>query len=1175
MKIKILLIAIIVIATTITTMAQDESASILTLTSQPVPITIVQKDSSATLSCSAEKGVAEISYQWYLSTDGTTNTGITILGAESSEYTTEPFDEKGIRYYYCVAMSEEEMPVFTDVVAVAYTGLPTLYINTEIPTKDITKTEYAFGDMKLIYESGEEFTYTFKTEKDGEKKEGIKGRGNTSWSMPKKGYNIKFDKKQSFFNLPASKKWCINANYADKTLLRNKFASLLGNEIFNSEWNPTFINLDVVMNGEYMGNYTFMEKNVIGDGRIDIQDISDCTEKKISKGDYTDQNGDGKIDLYDGGFVIEIDNRMDAEFTFRTSKSIPISLKDPDEVSVDIQEHIKHIVQQAEDALFADNYTDENDGWRKYFDEESVIDWYLINEFAFNRDAPHNSSIYKYYSSIDGKLHFGPLWDFDLGFGNDGENGTNIYSLGDPTVWWVIRGYWIVRMFEDPVFLNNIKRRWNEKKSELFTFINSNLQRLADDNVLSAIVNFQEWPILGKYVWPNAVGFENRKTYQSEIDYMKNWLNERYTWLDAALNNSYTINYDLCDGTLIIPNLDVFISENTESYTLNNPERDGYIFVGWIGTGLNGVTQSVTLTDDHLGDRTFTAVWQKRKDITLCDLVIADVTYTGENENPNIMITDGLRPLLANTDYTIVFPNDCINVGQYTVTITGIGSYTGSTTETFSILPKTIDNPIITLSETSFTYDGTAKTPEVFVKDGETVISSNEYNVTYIDNTNEGTATVTINDVDGGNYTVNGIATFDIVYEYNAPSYVWSEGYLTCTATKIGVNDKIPVITETVNPTSDTISATCEMAGSVTYTADFSRHEFEKQETTVFMATLGHTIVVDSVVAPTCTKSGMAIGIHCSVCHTVFLAQDSIPATGHIVAAAVAENLKAATCTATGSVDSVVYCTVCKAEISRKTVEIPVIPHTAGESIAENLKAATCTAVGSVDSVVYCTICKAEISRKTVEIPVIPHTPGEAVNLTEATCTEAGSVDTMVYCTVCKAEISHSKIEISARGHDEIADAAVAATCTESGKTEGSHCSVCGEVIVAQTEIPALGHKFENYVYNNDATTEADGTETAICEHGCGATDTRTAVGTKLESTVAISESAADNLVVYAYGNTIVVENAENDIYVYDAMGRLIVETPHCDVSTEIRINRAGVYIVKTGNTAKRVMIND
>lgn len=72
-----------------------------------------------------------------------------------------------------------------------------------------------------------------------------------------------------------------------------------------------------------------------------------------------------------------------------------------------------------------------------------------------------------------------------------------------------------------------------------------------------------------------------------------------------------------------------------------------------------------------------------------------------------------------------------------------------------------------------------------------------------------------------------------------------------------------------------------------------------------------------------------------------------------------------------------------------------------------------------------------------------------------------------------------------------------------------------------------------------------------------------------------VADEAATALNIYAYGKTIVVENAANEIRVYDAMGRLVVETPHCDVSTEIRVNNAGLYIVKTGNAVKRVIVND
>jgi len=187
-----------------------------------------------------------------------------------------------------------------------------------------------------------------------------------------------------------------------------------------------------------------------------------------------------------------------------------------------------------------------------------------------------------------------------------------------------------------------------------------------------------------------------------------------------------------------------------------------------------------------------------------------------------------------------------------------------------------------------------------------------------------------------------------------------------------------------------------------------------------------------------------------------------------------------------------------------------------------------------------------------------------------ATCTATGLTEGS-HCSVC-GTILIAQTETPMIEHTAVIDAAVAATCTEKGKTEGSHCSVCGETIVAQKTTSALGHKFTNYIYNNDATVEADGTETAQCEHGCGATDTRVAEGTRLGT--AVTETAANAVNIYAHGNTIIVENAIDEVRVYDAMGRLVVGMPHCDVSTEIRVNTAGLYIVKVGNIAKRVVVN-
>ena len=504
---------------------------------------LISPDGSAvTFTCKAESTDGTLSYQWYSSPDGSEENKSAIDKATSATYTTEAFTQKEIRYYFCTVTNTisdngdkgNKTASQTTAFYAAYTGLPVLYLDTEVETNQITRDNYVKGSLKIISEEYGNFSYEFKKEK-----EGIKGRGNSSWGMPKKGYNIKFDKKQVLFNLPESKKWCIVANYSDKSLLRNKFSSVIGTKIFNSEWNPTFINVDVVMNGEYQGNYTFCEKNTIGSGRIDIQDISD-----LGKSKFSDINGDGQKDLNDGGFVLEIDARHDADFWFDTTKGVPFTLKDPDEVSLEIQEHIKGIVQSAEDVLYSNIFSDSENGWRKYIDETSVIDWYLANEFAKNVDAPFYLSLYMTYSPSDTKLHLGPNWDFDIGFGNaDYTNDGNTTSCEIPDGWYIkiarIGTYenWIIRMFQDSTFVEKVKERWNNKKLELFYHLYTDINNLSENMKISAEYNFIKWQILGSYVWPNAAGYENRTNYKSEVDYLLDWCNKRFQWLDTAINN--------------------------------------------------------------------------------------------------------------------------------------------------------------------------------------------------------------------------------------------------------------------------------------------------------------------------------------------------------------------------------------------------------------------------------------------------------------------------------------------------------------------------------------------------------------------------------------------------------------------------------------------------------------
>ena len=368
----------------------------------------------------------------------------------------------------------------------------------------------------------------------------------------------------------------------------------------------------------------------------------------------------------------------------------------------------------------------------------------------------------------------------------------------------------------------------------------------------------------------------------------------------------------------------------------------------------------------------------------------------------------------------------------------------------------------------------------------------------------------------------------------------------------------------------------------------------------------GHQVIIEPATA-TCTEPGLSEGSYCSYCGKVFAMQQAVSAFGHSYSTAVTnptcieigytthtcsvcshtynsdtvsakghkpdsvefENIVSATCTAAGSKDSVVFCSVCQVEISREERVIPALGHT---EVVNEAVAPTCTKAGKTEGK-YCSVCSAVI-KLPIAIPATGHTADsvEFENVVPATCTAAGSKDSVVFCSVCQDELLREKKVIPAKGHTIVIDEAVEPTCTKTGLGEGKHCSVCNEYEWTQELIPPLGHDFGKYVYNNDATLEADGTETATCSR-CGEKDTRVAEGTKLNAT-AVSDAAASTLNIYAHHNTIVVENATDEIFVYNAMGTLICRDATPCVRMEINVNAPGIYIVKVGGTVKRVMVN-
>ena len=206
-----------------------------------------------------------------------------------------------------------------------------------------------------------------------------------------------------------------------------------------------------------------------------------------------------------------------------------------DEIVEKQKEYIQQYVKAFEDAVFARGFNGPG-SYKDYIDFNTFVDYTLLNELAKNVDGYRLSTFL--HKDKNGKLRAGPVWDFNLAFGNaDYYNGWESSGFqidmtmegdrwGNP-FWWKI-------MWADTAFANTMRCRWESLRKESWSteqIINTtdSLVNLLED---AAERNFQRWPVMGQYVWPN---YYVASSYYSEINWMKNWIRDRLSWLDFRI----------------------------------------------------------------------------------------------------------------------------------------------------------------------------------------------------------------------------------------------------------------------------------------------------------------------------------------------------------------------------------------------------------------------------------------------------------------------------------------------------------------------------------------------------------------------------------------------------------------------------------------------------------------
>ena len=394
---------------------------------------------------------------------------------------------------------------------------------------------------------------------------GVRLRGNSTQKLPKKPFAVKLTAKQPILGMPTHKRWCLLANWLDRSMIRN----LVGFEMAKATtrawkagsidegmiWNPSGKSVELVIDGRHVGNYLLCEQIKIGSKRLNINDP------------YEDLLADGKSSNFeDCGYLVEFDVMQDENYKGVTNRGITWQLKD--DVLLDgYATQIGTKIQAIEDAIKSGDFA----AYSELIDIPSFIDQWFVVELAMNREYTEPRSLYSYYNGGNDKLHAGPVWDFDRGtFQNPteaqkmGSNRVKSYNAflsssskvsksgkykegQQPCLWYPL-------LMDDAKFVDMVKARWSVMYPYLQGVVDY-IVKYASENALSWEYDSTMWPGTATALnagYPSGfsdfAGDENLTTYEAVIQNFINCYTARLEGMNTLINNA-TESFEVSEST--------------------------------------------------------------------------------------------------------------------------------------------------------------------------------------------------------------------------------------------------------------------------------------------------------------------------------------------------------------------------------------------------------------------------------------------------------------------------------------------------------------------------------------------------------------------------------------------------------------------------------------------------